>query len=155
MLSNISINLADLVLFLGIFGLATIIVLTGQTYWLIRVMISALISLALVEVMPRSFIFKTDGSYLFWFLVFTIIIAIFSHNRLFNSVIWAGGRFNLGTILFAFFVVLFFIAIIFHFLSYGHFDGIFTKNVYNILRDNIFYFALIPLILSLFFAKRL
>lgn len=152
-MANISITLADLVLFLGIFGLAVIIVLTGQVYWLVRLMISSLISLALVEVMPRSFIFK-EGSHLFWFLLFTIILTIFSYGRLYNSVSWSGNRFNLGTMIFAFFVVLFFISIIFHFLGYGYFSGIFTKNVYNILRTNIFYFALIPLTLAMFFGKR-
>lgn len=153
-LANISITLADVMLFLGIFGLAVIIVATGQIYWLVRIMVSSLISLALVKIMPRDFIFATDNYYLFYFLFFTIIIAIFSYNKLFNAVDWMGSRFNFGVIIFAFFVVLFFIATIFHFLSYGYFDGIFTKNVYKILHDNLFYFALIPLIFSLFFSKR-
>lgn len=153
-LANMNITLADIVLFLGIFGLAVIIVATGQIYWLVRIMVSSFIALALVKIIPRSLIFKTENSYLFYFLFFTIIIAIFSYNKLFNAVDWMGNRFNFGVIVFAFFVILFFIATIFHFLNYGYFKGIFTGNVYNILHDNLFYFALIPLIFSLFFSKR-
>jgi hypothetical protein len=153
-LSNFGISMLDLIIILSILGLSVIVVAFGQVYWLMRILVSSYIALALVLIMPNKLIVMQDAD-LIYFIIFTIIIAIFSRQKLFNAINWSGGKFNFGMILFAFSVLVFFLAVVCHFVGLKYFGGILTQNTYHFLVEYFFYIALAPIIFALFFAKKL
>ncbi len=153
-LSNLGVSFADFVLIIIALGLAIFVVAISQVYWIRRTVISSFISLALVNIMPDKFVDLKPEMGLIYFLIFTVLIMIFCNNKLFEAAYWEGDRLDFGMIIFAFSVLIFFVAIAFHFLDYDYFAKVFTEEFYDFFRKNFFVIALIPVILGMIFGER-
>lgn len=153
-LSNLGISFADFVLILVVLGVAIFVVAINQVYWVRRIVVSSFIALALVKLMPEKFLDFRPEMGLIYFLIFTFLIVIFCHSKLFEAAFWEGGRFDFRMIIFVFSVSLFFVAVIFCFLDYDYFDKFFTEKFYVFLRDNLFFFGLVVVGLGMVFSGR-
>lgn len=153
-LLGFGISLTDLILFFGALVLAMIISMTEHVYWVTRLLISSFISLALVKILPEKLLFFGPNSYPIYFFILFVLIAVFCHYKLFDSVEWIGEGFDFIISIFVFLSFLFFISVVFHFIDYNYFATVFTEKFYNFFGNNLFYFMMMPILWAMFFSKR-
>ncbi|PID51985.1 MAG: hypothetical protein CR972_04280 [Candidatus Moraniibacteriota bacterium] len=123
-----------------------------QIAWGMRVLIASYISTCLVLLMPNAFAFNSYVNAVY-FCCITIIFAIVAKKQFFDVSEWSVGRFSLQSFGFSVLVWIFIVAALCMFLPFSLINLFFTKEVYDILVEYIFYFAVAPIMFTVLFSK--
>ena len=125
-----------------------------QIAWTMRILISSYVGLSLVLLMPDSFVFN-DYVNVAYFGGITVLFTFVAKGRFFSVSEWSVGRFSAQVFGLSILVWTFIISIICFLMPLGYIDAFMTKDVYSILTEYIFYFALTPLIFTILFSQYL
>ncbi len=148
------ISTSSLIAICSVFGIGVIIALIVHNAWLLRVLIASYISLSLVLLMPKEFIFNAYAD-IIYFAVIVVILTFIEGSRFFDVASWNVKRFSLGSVGISVLTVSFIMTVICLFVPFQNLSILITKEVYNFFNIYAFYIAIAPLVLSLLFSSKL
>lgn len=124
--------------------------------WMVRVVIGSYVALVLVLVMPEKMLF-TDYAALGLFAFLTILFAVVLGDRLINSSIsWSQGHFPWLSMIFAFLMIMFLLAITLLFMPGSEVPEIISGDTQKFLTKEYWFFlwSAAPITFLLIFAPR-
>lgn len=134
-------------------GVGMIIAPLVQVTWLLRFLVAGYVALGLTLLLPQELL-MIEHMHMSVFAFFVIILATVGKMRFFGTPTWIVGRFAPQIFGLSVTTVYFFASVICYFLPLEVFMGIITDEVHGLLREYVFYVALIPMIFCYLFAKK-
>jgi hypothetical protein len=137
-----------------IVGVGIILAPVVQVAWTMRILIASYVSLSLVLFMPQLMVFD-DYAKAVYFGVITILFALIEKGRFFSVSEWSVGRFSPQAFGISVFLWFFIFSVMCYLLPFGYMDSFMNREVYDLLKMHVFYFALAPLIFTILFSRYL
>jgi hypothetical protein len=137
----------------AIVGLGLVLAPAVQMVWLMRFLMAGYVALGLVLLMPEQFVFSVYA-HMIYFAGIVVFFALVEKGRFFSVSTWAVGRFSPQVFGLSVFLTFFFAAMFCYFLPLEIFKGFLTREVYDLMREYVFYITLAPIVYCIIFAKR-
>jgi hypothetical protein len=125
-----------------------------RNVWMMRILISSYIALALVFLMPVYFEINIYSDIIYFFAI-VFVFLIIERSRFFDVAEWSVGRFSFESVLFSMLTIFFLAAIICMLVPLQQLGIFMSADVYAFLNEYIFFIAIVPLVFSIIFSKRM
>ena len=125
-----------------------------QMVWILRFLLASYVALCLVLLMPENLFFNDYASSIS-FSILLVILTLVERGRFFDVSSSMAGRFSLPVFGLGFLTIFFLVAIFCNFLPFEFLESFFSKEVYDLFIQHIFYLSVAPLLFSILFAKKL
>jgi hypothetical protein len=136
-----------------IIAIGVVLAPVAQVVWASRFLMASYVAYAIVLLMPDKFAFNPYADAIF-FTALMLGLALVEKWRLFDTGEWMTGRFSYQAFVLTVLTVFHLSALLCYFLPFSSISFFMTKEVWQVLTDYIFYFAIAPLVFVILFIKR-